>query len=86
MPRQARRKSESGIYHIIQRGINRQKIFIADEDNYRFLYTLKQYKEISGFRLYAYCLMGNHVHLLLHVGIKPLEQIMRRICGSFVYW
>ena len=30
--------------------------------------------------------MGNHFHLLLKVGAEPLEQIMRRICGSYVYW
>jgi REP element-mobilizing transposase RayT len=30
--------------------------------------------------------MGNHVHILLKVGNEPLEQMMRRICGSYVYW
>ncbi len=86
MPRQARKRSTSGIYHIMMRGINRQSIF-GDQDDYtKFLQTLKQYKEISGYQIYAYCLMGNHVHLLLKVGEEPLEQVMRRICGSYVYW
>lgn len=86
MARQPRKKSDSGIYHIIMRGINRQNIFEDQEDYYKFIETIKQYKEISGYQIYAYCLMGNHVHLLLIVGNEPLEQIMRRICGSFVYW
>ncbi len=86
MPRKARKKSNSGIYHIIMRGINRQKIFLEDEDNHRFLQTLKFYKETCGYEIYAYCLMSNHIHLLLKVGYEPLEQIMRRICGKFVYW
>jgi putative transposase len=86
MPRQARKKSSTGIYHIMMRGINRQIIFHDDEDHFRFLMTLKNYREISGYELYAYCLMDNHVHLLLRVGKEPLEQIMRRICGSYVYW
>ncbi len=86
MPRKARQKSESGIYHIIMRGINRQVIFNEDEDYHRFLQTLKYYKETSGYELYAYCIMSNHIHLLLKVGPEPLEQIMRRICGKFVYW
>jgi len=86
MPRRARQKSESGIYHIILRGINRQNIFEDEEDNYRFLQTLMHYTEISGYELYAYCLMGNHVHLLLRVDKEPLEQILRRVCGSYVYW
>lgn len=86
MPRQARQKSKSKIYHIILRGINRQSIFEDEEDNHRFLQTLVRYKEISGYELYAYCLMGNHVHLLLRLSEEPLEQIMRRICGSYVHW
>ncbi len=86
MPRKARQKSESGIYHIIMRGINRQSIFKEDEDYHRFLQTLKYYKETSGYEIYAYCLMSNHIHLLLKVGSEPLEQVMRRICGKFVYW
>ncbi|MDW7739276.1 MAG: transposase [Bacillota bacterium] len=86
MPRQARRKSKSGIYHIIIRGLNRQVIFIDEKDNLRFLETLKRYKEECGYKLYAYCLMGNHLHLLIHIVEEPLEQVMRRVCGSFVYW
>jgi putative transposase len=86
MARRARRKSESEIYHIIMRGINRQNIFEDKEDNQRFIQTLWQYKEISGYEIYAYCLMGNHVHLLMRIMEEPLEQVMRRICGSFVYW
>ena len=86
MPRKARKKSKTGTYHIIMRGINRQSIFNEDEDCHRFLQTLKYYKETSGYEIYAYCLMSNHCHILLKVGSEPLEQIMRRICGKFVYW
>jgi putative transposase len=86
LPRRARKKSTSGIYHIMMRGINRQIIFEDDEDYSRFLQTLQKYKEKCGYEIYAYCLMNNHVHLLLKVGKEPLEQIMRRICGSYVYW
>jgi putative transposase len=86
LPRKARLKSESGIYHIIMRGINRQTIFAEDEDCHRFLQTLKYYKELSGYQVFAYCIMKNHIHLLLKPGSEPLEQIMRRICGKFVYW
>lgn len=86
MPRQARKMSASGIYHIMMRGINKQRIFKDQDDNTRFIQTLEQYKDKSGYRIYAYCLMVNHVHLLLKVGEEPLEQVMRRICGSYVYW
>ncbi len=86
MPRKPRERSESGIYHIILRGINRRQVFFDEEDNLKFLQALRDYKEICAYQLFAYCIMGNHLHLLLKVEGEPLEQIMRRICGSFVYW
>ncbi|HEX3029848.1 MAG TPA: transposase [Clostridia bacterium] len=86
MPRTPRDRSKSGIYHIIMRGINRQSIFEDDEDSVKFLHTLQKYKDVCGYKLYAYCLMGNHLHLLLMEGNEPLEQVMRRVCGSYVLW
>jgi len=86
LPRKARQKSESGIYHIIMRGINRQVIFCEDEDFHKLLQALQHYKNICGYHLYAYCLMSNHVHLLMKIEHESLAQIMRRVCGKFVYW
>jgi len=86
MPRQARKKSESGIYHIMLRGINQQQIFEDGEDYEKFLQVLKEYKAISEYKVFAYCLMGNHIHLLLKEGKEPIEQIMKRIATRFVYW
>ena len=86
MPRQARRKSESGIYHIMLRGINKQVIFEDEEDNFKFLETLKKYKAISGYKIFAYCLMSNHVHLLLKVEKEDIDLIIKRIASSYVYW
>jgi len=86
MPRQARKKSENGIYHVMLRGINQQQIFEDKEDNLKFLEVLNDYKAISGYEIFAYCLMGNHVHLLIKVGKEDLCQIFKRIGGRFVYW
>lgn len=86
MPRQARKKSETGIYHIMVRGINRQTIFEDDEDYAKFIDTIQQSKEKSGFELYGYCIMGNHVHLLLREGKESVSLSMQRICSRFVYW
>lgn len=86
MPRLARKKSESGIYHIMLRGINRQQIFEDEEDRNRFLKTLHNYKAQCGYEIYAYCLMGNHIHILLKEGREDLSLIMKRIAGSYVYW
>jgi REP element-mobilizing transposase RayT len=68
------------------RGINRQTIFEDEQDYKKFIGTLEKYKEICKYELYAYCLMGNHIHILLKEGLEPLEQVMRRICGSYVFW
>ncbi len=86
MPRTARRKSESGIYHIILRGINKKTIFHDDEDRKKFLYTLNKFKEKCDYNIYAYCIMSNHMHLLLKVNKEPLGNIMRRLAASYVYW
>lgn len=86
MPRTARRKSESGIYHIMLRGINRQQIFEDEEDCRRFLETLSKYKQQCGYEIFAYCLMGNHVHILLKEGKENLTLMLKRIAGSYVYW
>ena len=86
MPRKARNRAESGIYHIMLRGINQQQIFEDEEDNQKFLQILMECKEISEYKLLAYCLMGNHVHLLIQEGKEPLDHIFRRFGSRFVYW
>ncbi|MFY3790508.1 transposase [Ureibacillus sp. MALMAid1270] len=86
MPREARKKSRTGIYHIIMRGINKQTIFEENEDKQRFLEILQKYREISQYVLYSYCLMDNHIHLLLKEGEEELSVAMKRICSSYVYW
>ena len=86
MARTAREKSESNIYHVMLRGINRQQIFLDEADNRRFLEVLRQCREMSKYRLFAYCLMGNHVHLLLRADGEPLERVMKRIGTRFAVW
>jgi REP element-mobilizing transposase RayT len=86
MPRQGRKKSSTGIYHVMLRGINRQRIFEKAEDYGMFMDSLCDVKEQSGFTLYAYCLMCNHVHLLLKEGAEPLAMIFRRLGTRYAYW
>lgn len=86
MPRRARKQSETGIYHVMLRGIDRQLIFEDSEDYIRFLDIVEECREVCNFQLYAYCLMGNHVHLLLKVQDEGLETIFKRIGGRYVYY
>ncbi|MCK6208833.1 transposase [Bacillus infantis] len=86
MPRQARKKSMTGIYHVMLRGINKQTIFEDDEDRRRFIYTVLKYKKKYDFDLFAYCLMDNHVHLLLKEKEITLSDIIKNLSSSYVYW
>ena len=86
MSRTARQKSSTDIYHVILRGINRQQIFYDEEDYEYFISLLDRFKNISHYEIYAYCLMGNHIHILIKTPEEPLEKIFRRIGASFVYW
>lgn len=86
MPRAARKKSSTAIYHVILRGINQQIIFEEDEDYRQFLNILKYYKKECNYKIYAYCLMNNHVHLLIEEGSEKLEILMKRIQVKFVRW
>jgi REP element-mobilizing transposase RayT len=68
------------------RGINQQNIFEADEDFEKYLSILDEVKEAAKFKLYAYCLMGNHVHILLEESDAPLSQIFKQIGIRYVFW
>lgn len=85
MPRKAREKSSTGIYHAMLRGINGQKIFEDYEDYERLIQTIVKYQEVCGYQIYAYCLMSNHIHLLIKEGKDDLG-VFRRIGASYVYW
>lgn len=86
MPRRAREKSSLCIHHVILRGINRQIIFEDEYDYLQFISILKYYKELCEFKLYAYCLMDNHIHLLIEHTSVGLEIIMKKIEVKFVRW
>ena len=66
MPRASRKKSSTNVYHVILRGNNKQDIFFDEKDYKKFLKEIKNTKEKYGYELYAYCLMTNHVHLVIY--------------------
>ncbi|MDR0501134.1 MAG: transposase [Coriobacteriales bacterium] len=86
MPRTARQSSETAIYHVIIRGINQQPIFDDDADRQKFIEILRQVKTVSEFKLYAFCLMGNHVHLLIEEAGERLSQVLKRIGSRYAGW
>lgn len=86
MPRKPREKSSTGIYHVMVRGINKQDIFHCDKDREKYMGIIDKYKEICQFELYGYCLMSNHVHLLIKEGQQTISQIMLRLGTSYAHW
>jgi len=86
MPRYPRKKSESGIYHIMVRGINRQNIFEDEEDKLRLLTTLERYRNEQICEVYGYCLMDNHIHLIIKETGDTISTIIKKVSGSYVYW
>lgn len=94
MPRKSRETSETGIYHVMLRGINRQNIFYDIYDYELFLKLLKKLTHLEDERhqlllprciIYAYCLMPNHVHLLLREKEEPLASVMKSIGVAYAW-
>jgi putative transposase len=66
MSRKPRRQQQapSAYYHVMNRGHNREVVFRAEDDSAYFLHFLQRYRECFAVRLYHYCLLSNHFHLL----------------------
>ena len=86
MPRQARQVSRTGIYHLIVRGINREVIFHDDEDRQRYLETLARITTDISATTFGYCLMDNHVHILIKEGSNGISNLMHRLGASYAYY
>ncbi len=86
MPRKPRKKSETGIYHVIVRGIGQQDIFHERADFQKYLDTMKKLSLETGVSVLGYCLMTNHVHLLLKEDDEDISAFMKRLNVSYAYW
>ena len=86
MPRYPRQYSKTGIYHIMLRGNERKNIFIDEEDKKRSIKTVIKKKANEAFKLYAYCIMDNHIHLVIQEQKEPISRIVKRIATSYAYY
>ncbi len=89
MPRQARAIAASGVYHIMLRGNERKNIFQQDEDKQRFLGGIIEKQREKTFSVYAYCLMDNHIHMLIKINNYDLASVIKGIAvryASFYNW
>ena len=73
---------EGAIYHVTARGSHRNEIFRDEDDFKTYLNLLKEaleYYEEFNYKIICYCLMGNHIHLLLKTGSQPLGNFVSRV-------
>jgi len=83
MPRSLRLHVPAAFYHVTLRGNHRQNIFFKPADRQLFEDITAEVLERFTARLHAYCLMSNHVHLLMQVGDTPLGRLMLRIASRY---
>jgi REP element-mobilizing transposase RayT len=83
MPRLGRVVLPNYPHHIVQRGHNRQVVFAAEHDFKYYLETLSEWRSIYEVRIYAWCLMTNHIHLIVEPpeNVARLGQLMKRLSG-----
>jgi putative transposase len=83
MPRQLRIQYEGAIYHLMNRGDRREEIFRDDVDRKSFLQTLGTACAKTGWQVHAYCLMGNHFHLVIETPRANLVAGMKWLLGTY---
>jgi len=86
MPSNPRQPSESGIYHVLSRGVGRSILFEDERDRTTYVTTLAEHVTDLEVTTYAWCLMDNHVHLLLRAEMKRLSKLMRTVNSSYTMY
>ena len=83
MPRQARVIVPGFPHHIVQRGHNRQPVFVERRDYEYYLANLREWKQVYELEVFSYCLMTNHVHLVVQANdnVTAIPQLMKRLAG-----
>ena len=83
MPRKLRIQYPGAIYHVMNRGDRREKIFADDQDRERFLNTLGETCGKTGWQVHAFCLMSNHFHLVVETPQPNLVAGMKWFLGTY---
>ena len=86
MPRKLREELEGALYHVYARGNGKQRIFVDDCDRRMYLLLLQREIERRNWRCLAYCLMENHVHLVLETPEANLGRGMQRLHSTYAQY
>lgn len=79
MPHSARKKSETGFYHVVVKGSGDQIIFENDADRIRFINEMAQSSKDHAVEIHVYCLMSNHAHFLVNDPARNISTFMKQI-------
>ena len=83
MARKVRIQYPGAIYHVMNRGDHRERIFVTDADRQLFLGTLERACEKTGWQVHAFCLMSNHFHLVVETPGANLVEGMKWLLGVY---
>lgn len=83
MPTKRRSVSSTGVYHVTARGINKEQIFNQIRERYYFKKILIKYLKQYDVEICAYCIMSNHIHLIIHSEIETLSLFMARVLAEY---
>ncbi|WP_409228738.1 transposase [Gudongella sp. SC589] len=86
MPRHARIESETKHYHVMTRGINKDKIFSGESDKKKLMELLRSKLEDVDITCVGYCIMDNHLHLALVGEIEELRSFMKKVNISYAMY
>ena len=86
MPRVSRKESYTGYYHVMTRGINKEKIFKSKYDKQKLIDIIREKLNEIDCKVFAYCVMDNHLHLLLNSSIENLSLFMKKINISYAMY
>ena len=87
MPRGRRILLNNACYHLINRGNQKQNIFFENPDFEQYLKLLKHYKKKYRFRLFGYCLMPNHIHIIIEAKqVQELPRFMQGVSQTYTVW
>lgn len=83
MPRKRRMKSSTGIYHVMVKGINKEKIFNQNREKSYFKKIILKHLEKYAVEIYGYCIMSNHAHFIIRAELQTLSYFMAAILAEY---
>ncbi len=83
MPTRRRRESKTELYHIIVKGINRERIFNQQREKIYFKRIILKHLDVINVEIYCYCIMSNHAHFIIRVEIHDLSRFMAFVLSEY---